>query len=1220
MRDSPEDTTSDNDGGSGSSGSRRPCRPPTDPSQRPLPTFVPHFTRCQMEALFYPKFDNDQPRAGAKRGILNHHDTTTNNNNNNDDHDDDDARTTTSVLRQRILQSFSRTCTSTDCNNHHHHHHHHRNKNHLLQLEVSLKHSGSLLLWSGGDRYYSKHSCHNAVTGLGEIVLRQHFARAWWSSSVDRPTNHPPLPRDDWEAPYHRCSDYIQQHHLTLAFEVVTSSFWLGDHGQRPHRDYIILLAVVQRPPRSSSSSSSSFSSPSSSSSPHFYSTTQLVQFAQEHRLPHNDIYVFSKPSSVHEFFRCCYDTMRCHGTAATVLPALHRLAEVHLESMYPHLIFQGDLLEGLVVRLVRQDGGGDSGNGNSDNDSDDGNDDDGATKHETDHETVLQRLAQRSRDLLAHVPPHWPDAPAWLARNELPADDQPMGTRPTTVPPPPVLTTDVRSFCSTLTTTTTSSSSGPNQLEVVRRLEDLLQQSSTPRHPRRKIECVSVVRQRPGQKNNNNKHDAGWLHSLLEANESGSKMESTGVVLDTVSTRLTTLLESLIQLEAATDVTLFRETTVPPETAPHGSTTRTPVEREEDACEEVVRWLCTIHVLHDSTFSKFQKQRKPKDLPLYRGFVMELLTETSQSSNQNHGNEQCNNGALDGMDGTRKIIMEDVARTLEEQDQDQQILMVKLKFLPYMVRTMGCRNGLSLIRDGSSPETYLKYTNDCIARWQLPAEERQKLQMFFKAWAFYAKQCFDGVVEEYYPCNTTNPSIAAVALSDQCYLDHFDRFQSLYEQGQIRYVFGKQEEANHYTYRGLVLVLSLDKESCDRAADFIANELRARRVADIKELKPETLLIMQEKGHGAVCSSVLLDGGMGQFRKLLKDSASGVSIVLFQCTECDVKSAYPDDKIRKKVLGMIKGWKNIKCSYVVDLPGSALFVGNSNNQPFDKNEEKEKQLVLDDSFLTAISCLKEVSRTLPVVDYRSGLLVFFPGMPGCGKSSLLDSSTIDAIRQGMHKLDKKATRQLLVSVGDQTPGKFWPHVTTLRLQDPSSVLIADKNVPSGTWETVGKVAATTRAIAVPVIPDLTVLQTTIIHGTRNLDGAVKDSHRTHCYPFALKYLALCMTRVCDRSPGSHVGKLDEGTMRACLIVIKFFTLYRRVTAEEFSDLIFERMARMGAWSASYPVQIPVFSMDSDGTRLPEDFEALLTEAIQIFVSFAFTRSELSAFAPTMLT
>ena len=48
------------------------------------------------------------------------------------------------------------------------------------------------------------------------------------------------------ESAYQRCSEYLLQNRLTVAFEVVTSV--LGDHGARPMRDHLVLTAVAHRP------------------------------------------------------------------------------------------------------------------------------------------------------------------------------------------------------------------------------------------------------------------------------------------------------------------------------------------------------------------------------------------------------------------------------------------------------------------------------------------------------------------------------------------------------------------------------------------------------------------------------------------------------------------------------------------------------------------------------------------------------------------------------------------------------------------------------------------------------------------------------------------------------------------------------------------------------------------------------------------------------------
>lgn len=78
---------------------------------------------------------------------------------------------------------------------------------------------------SGGSRYYSKNDANNMVTLVGEFLLEQHMSLVWETDSK-----------------YEECSKYVQEHRLTLAFEVVTSV--LGDHGDVPKQPYLICKCI----------------------------------------------------------------------------------------------------------------------------------------------------------------------------------------------------------------------------------------------------------------------------------------------------------------------------------------------------------------------------------------------------------------------------------------------------------------------------------------------------------------------------------------------------------------------------------------------------------------------------------------------------------------------------------------------------------------------------------------------------------------------------------------------------------------------------------------------------------------------------------------------------------------------------------------------------------------------------------------------------------------
>jgi hypothetical protein len=264
-------------------------------------------------------------------------------------------------------------------------------------LEVTLKHSGSLLLWSGGRRYYSKNSLGNKFTAVGEILLRQHFYRAFHNNQSLGSTDGD-FATD--EQMYEKCSAHVQQHRLTLSFEVVTSV--LGDHGARPQRDFLILTAVADRSRVAAMPTEQHATATPPPSL--FYSTVQLLEFAQQFRLPHNDCWVFATEPTVEALFDG-YDQWRETGTARTVIPGLTRIAttlikpnelddnhgetSVHqdffVQSMYPHDVFQGDILEGIVIRFIPC----------------------------TDRKAALSRMAllsRQSREILAAVPPQTPD------------------------------------------------------------------------------------------------------------------------------------------------------------------------------------------------------------------------------------------------------------------------------------------------------------------------------------------------------------------------------------------------------------------------------------------------------------------------------------------------------------------------------------------------------------------------------------------------------------------------------------------------------------------------------------------------------------------------------------------------------------------------------------------------------------------------------------------
>jgi uncharacterized protein (UPF0248 family) len=427
---------------------------------------------------------------------------------------------------------------------------------HSGYLEVTLKHSGSLLLWSGQQRYYSKNSTDNRFTAVGEILLRQHFVRSFWNDAIDA-TADKGMKNLMQERMYKACSDFVESNRLTLAFEVVTSV--LGDHGARPKRDFLILTAVADR------------------SSERFYSTSELVEFAHQFRLPHNDSWVFASPQSVDDLF-ASYDSSRERGLASGVVASLSQAAEAQVASLYPHIDFQGEIIEGLVIRFVSY----------------------------RDRLTMLrtiQRLSRTSKDLTEKVPPSLPNCVELIL-----SKSDPFSL---------VLRTDVRSLFH---------ESAKNQTHSTAAFERLLQSTLSLGEVRRKMNRVS-------------RSESIDIPALARELENSENRETQ---------RIAKLISTLTGINARVDYSVMEESI-------------------ENGDSSESRWLFMLHVIHDATFPKFQRNMSEGDMPLFRGFAVELCNDQTSSLKQ--------------------TLLGVSERSESSQNSDGELLMLKMKFLPYMVR-----------------------------------------------------------------------------------------------------------------------------------------------------------------------------------------------------------------------------------------------------------------------------------------------------------------------------------------------------------------------------------------------------------------------------------------------------------------------------------------------------------------------------------------------------
>ncbi|KAL6598643.1 hypothetical protein ACP70R_046342 [Stipagrostis hirtigluma subsp. patula] len=227
------------------------------------------FTEAQIRATFYPKFENEKS--------------------------DQETRT-------RMIEMVSHG---------------------LANLEVTLKHSGSLFMYAGHrGGAYAKNSFGNVYTAVGVFVLGRLFREAWGK-----------------EAPKMQAefNDFLEKNRISISMELVTAV--LGDHGQRPKDDYAVITAVTEL----------------GHGKPKFYSTPEVIAFCRKWRLPTNHIWLFSTRKSAASFF-AAYDALCEEGTATPVCKALDEIADIAVPGSKDHVKVQGEILEGLVARVVSRE------------------------------------------------------------------------------------------------------------------------------------------------------------------------------------------------------------------------------------------------------------------------------------------------------------------------------------------------------------------------------------------------------------------------------------------------------------------------------------------------------------------------------------------------------------------------------------------------------------------------------------------------------------------------------------------------------------------------------------------------------------------------------------------------------------------------------------------------------------------------------------------------
>ena len=1099
----------------------------------------------RLEAIFHPKFDNERNKKGKKG-------------NQKDD------------IRSTMLQKLG--IGSTEAGKGH--------------LEVSLKHSGSLVLWSGSTRYYSKNSACNEFTRTAEILLRQRFETV--RQAMVGLTNDG---NNDWHSyrSYEDCSSFVSHNRYTVAFEVVTAEM-LGDHGQVPNLDYVVVTAVADREHE------------------RFLSTQEVMEFCHRFRLPHNDVWTFfppttstDAPSSAEKLFQMYDNTLRESGYTENTVEALTEIADVYIPSPIPHSVFQGTICEGFIVRYVDDASGG---------------------EHAEELREQLEELAQTAQSILKEVPP-----PTL-------SSSSPLNNIPDTFASDPVLDTDIRSLYQSIS----NSGEGANAVALHRRRAELFSESLQKvlqdgtdskneskgdsevnendrrmKRPRRRRQRQDLKRIEKEQKNNGENvgaHDYAAAATISLTNHHLPTLTK-GLIEsgDEETKRVATLLQALDGLKGGAIRYIWMEK--------DDNTTKS---------HQRKRLYCIIHVCNDSTFFKFQSLQSPSDMTLFRGFCVEVLLSSSDKDDdhvdwEEEEKEESHCDGFPNANGEDQLWKpQSRPTTLANSDEVSGApLMLKMKLLPYMVRTFICRNLLNTIHQ-KGPDEFERIALGLLEKWKMSSSAQERWIPFFRGWAMYVLQC---KAEQEERKESNNSLLELGPLTNFSYLRHLENFTKLYESGQFRSLSSSADSSLPESQTFVCFVSQSTEVSSAMANHFAKNHFVESKM---------TVCSLGEAAKNRRSKSCIVYACVGDLTKGIKKFICDKKLqkrsilILFgsnkdeiialttSATEGSRQPSWmdiPSEGEGKKLVNMWKPWKKFPCAKRFEL-------GRSFVQLEPKMVDSTVAEIADmDDAQEILNAIQGVGRSLIDQDTKKqsdpsggGILVFFPGIPGCGKSSLVESSRYK-LEEKMGSLKKEKgglfDRNIHVKEGDKIGKNFWNIIEDLLSEDNDAdgkspaVVIADKNAPPASWQKLGQISNESNAIMLPVLPDNSVLETTTVEGSILPNGTLMP-HASHFYPFSLKFLAVSLSRVLSRPAGEHSGKLDSGFPIACMVVVQFYSFYRYIGADTFQEKMSEKFDKDGAFSINVlePVQLPFLTAVAQDQALPNDLTDLLVEALQL--------------------
>lgn len=183
------------------------------------------------------------------------------------------------------------------------------------------------------------------------------------------------------------------------------------------------------------------------------------------------------------------------------------------------------------------------------------------------------------------------------------------------------------------------------------------------------------------------------------------------------------------------------------------------------------------------------------------------------------------------------------------------------------------------------------------------------------------------------------------------------------------------------------------------------------------------------------------LDNGPGVNIRTVKDlSANGhnIYLVLVGCSATEIEQQLLERNNAKKLLGLASGWRKIIYKELIEIPRERFFT----NESASAASPTEIGQVQSCEELSKLFQALEKDKNSTNKARKTGVFIFFPSIPGSGKSSLCEVFKPHLLNCETECYEKLKDREIAVKVADNTKGKYYLQASREKCLKPSSIYV----------------------------------------------------------------------------------------------------------------------------------------------------------------------------------